>query len=133
MPTSALLLDFQGVTGKPLKNVISIGIGGSYLGPEFVYEALRFDPVAKKAAEGRTLRFLANVDPVDVARATEGLNPEETLVIVVSKTFTTAESKFKSGRGDDSDNYANMTRFDHVSDVECQDLEELAVEGPRGP
>lgn len=42
----------QGCTGKPLKNVISIGIGGSYLGPEFVYEALRTDPVAKKAAEG---------------------------------------------------------------------------------
>jgi glucose-6-phosphate isomerase len=41
---------------------------------------------------GRTLRFLANVDPVDVARALEGLDPEETLVVVVSKTFTTAET-----------------------------------------
>ncbi|GLD96492.1 hypothetical protein PINS_up005175 [Pythium insidiosum] len=81
-----------GATGKPIKNVISIGIGGSYLGPEYVYEALRAEPTAKKAAAGRTLRFLANVDPVDVDRATQGLNPEETMVIVVSKTFTTAET-----------------------------------------
>jgi glucose-6-phosphate isomerase len=44
------------------------------------------------ATTGRTLRFLANVDPVDVARALEGLDPEETLVVVVSKTFTTAET-----------------------------------------
>ncbi|CAI5724104.1 unnamed protein product [Peronospora destructor] len=83
---------FVGATGKKLKNVISVGIGGSYLGPEFVFEALRHEPVAKAAAEGRNLRFLANVDPVDVARATSGLNPEETLVVVVSKTFTTAET-----------------------------------------
>jgi len=83
---------WQGATGKKLVNVISIGIGGSYLGPEFVYEALRCDPECSVAAKGRTLKFLANVDPVDVARATEGLDPEETLVIVVSKSFTTAET-----------------------------------------
>ncbi|CAH0476821.1 unnamed protein product [Peronospora belbahrii] len=83
---------FRGATGKHLKNIISVGIGGSYLGPEFVFEALRHEPVAKTAAKGRNLRFLANVDPVDVARATDGLNPEDTLVIVVSKTFTTAET-----------------------------------------
>lgn len=82
----------KGATGKKIQNVISIGIGGSYLGPEYVYEALRDDPVSKVAAQGRTLRFLANVDPVDVARATKDLNPEETMVIVVSKTFTTAET-----------------------------------------
>lgn len=81
-----------GSTGKQLKNVISIGIGGSYLGPEFVFEALKDEPEAKKAAAGRTLRFLANVDPVDVARSIEGLDPEETMVVVVSKTFTTAET-----------------------------------------
>lgn len=83
-----------GATGKPLKNVISVGIGGSYLGPEFVFEALRHDREsgAEAGAQGRTLRFLANVDPVDVARATSGLDPEETLVIVISKTFTTAET-----------------------------------------
>lgn len=48
--------------------------------------------MAARALEGRTLRFLANVDPIDVARALNGLNPEETMVIVVSKTFTTAET-----------------------------------------
>lgn len=84
--------DKVGATGKALKNVISIGIGGSYLGPEYVYESLRSEATAKAAATGRTLRFLANVDPVDVDRATQGLNPEETIVIVVSKTFTTAET-----------------------------------------
>lgn len=81
-----------GITNKKLKNVISIGIGGSYLGPEFVFEALKTDKDGYEASKGRTLRFLANVDPVDVKRATEGLDPEETLVIVVSKTFTTAET-----------------------------------------
>lgn len=69
-----------GVTGKPLTDVVSIGIGGSYLGPEFVFEALRHEGDAASAAEGRRLRFLANVDPVDVARALEGLDPESTLV-----------------------------------------------------
>jgi len=83
---------WTGCTGKRLVNVVSIGIGGSYLGPEFVYEALRFAPRAREAGEGRALRFLANVDPVDVARALSGLDPEQTLVVVVSKTFTTAET-----------------------------------------
>eukprot|EP00604_Paraphysomonas_vestita_P003166 CAMPEP_0174821094 /NCGR_PEP_ID=MMETSP1107-20130205/5382_1 /TAXON_ID=36770 /ORGANISM="Paraphysomonas vestita, Strain GFlagA" /LENGTH=496 /DNA_ID=CAMNT_0016037769 /DNA_START=242 /DNA_END=1728 /DNA_ORIENTATION=+ len=81
-----------GATGRPIVNIISVGIGGSYLGPEFVYEALRTDPVGKVTSQGRTLRFLANVDPVDVARATHGLDPTETLVVIVSKTFTTAET-----------------------------------------
>lgn len=84
--------EWLGATGKPLTDVIAVGIGGSYLGPEFVYEALRMDPGAKAAASGRRLRFLANVDPVDVARATEGLDPATTLVVVISKTFTTAET-----------------------------------------
>jgi len=81
-----------GATGKPLTTILSIGIGGSYLGPEFVYEALRTDPNASKSAAGRTLRFLANVDPVDVARALSGIDVETTLVVIVSKTFTTAET-----------------------------------------
>lgn len=84
--------EWVGATGKPLTDVIAIGIGGSYLGPEFVFEALRMDPTAAAAASGRRLRFLANVDPVDAARAREGLNPETTLVLVISKTFTTAET-----------------------------------------
>lgn len=84
--------EWLGATGKPLTDVVAVGIGGSYLGPEFVFEALRMHPESNVAAEGRRLRFLANVDPVDVARAREGLNPETTLVIVISKTFTTAET-----------------------------------------
>jgi glucose-6-phosphate isomerase len=82
----------RGATGKPLTNVVSIGIGGSYLGPEFVAEALRTDPASAKAADGRILRFLANVDPIDVDRSLAGLDPARTLVVVVSKTFTTAET-----------------------------------------
>ncbi|CAE7844845.1 unnamed protein product, partial [Symbiodinium sp. KB8] len=83
---------WKGATGKALTHVVSIGIGGSYLGPEFVHEALRCESSAAAAAAGRSLRFLANVDPVDVARALEGLDPATTLVVVVSKTFTTAET-----------------------------------------
>ena len=75
-----------------MTTVVSIGIGGSYLGPEFVFEALRTDPAASKQSLGRTLRFLANVDPVDVSRALAGLDAETTLVVIVSKTFTTAET-----------------------------------------
>ncbi|XP_043708979.1 glucose-6-phosphate isomerase, cytosolic isoform X2 [Telopea speciosissima] len=81
-----------GATGKTLKDVISVGIGGSFLGPLFVHTALQTDPEATKCAKGRQLRFLANVDPIDVARSISGLNPETTLVVVVSKTFTTAET-----------------------------------------
>jgi glucose-6-phosphate isomerase len=84
--------EWVGATGKTLTNVVAIGIGGSYLGPEFVYEALRTNETAKAAATGRILRFLANVDPVDVSRALSGLDAETTLVVVVSKTFTTAET-----------------------------------------
>ena len=83
---------WKGATGKKLTDVVAIGIGGSYLGPEFVYEALKTDPVAAKAAKGRRLRFLANVDPIDVTRALDGLEPATTLVVVISKTFTTAET-----------------------------------------
>lgn len=81
-----------GETGKPLKDVVSVGIGGSFLGPLFVHTALQTDPKAAESAKDRQLRFLANVDPVDVARSITGLNPETTLVVVVSKTFTTAET-----------------------------------------
>lgn len=81
-----------GFTGEKLTDVVAIGIGGSYLGPEFVYEALRTDPECAREAQGRRLRFLANVDPIDVARALEGYRPETTLVVVISKTFTTAET-----------------------------------------
>lgn len=84
--------EWKGHTGKPLTDVLAIGIGGSYLGVEFVNEALKTDPEGAKASVGRRLKFLANVDPIDVKRALEGLNAETTLVLVVSKTFTTAET-----------------------------------------
>lgn len=64
--------EWKGITGKELKNVVCIGIGGSYLGPLFVHTALATDQTAMKGAQGRTLRFLANVDPIDVAKALKG-------------------------------------------------------------
>lgn len=81
-----------GATGKALTDVIAVGIGGSFLGPLFVHTALQTDSEAIESAAGRKLRFLANVDPIDVARNITGLIPETTLVVVVSKTFTTAET-----------------------------------------
>jgi glucose-6-phosphate isomerase len=81
-----------GVTGKKIKNFIAVGIGGSYLGPAFMHEALRFERNAMESSEGFNLRFLSNVDPTDSVIATQGLDPAETMVIVVSKTFTTGET-----------------------------------------
>ena len=69
-----------------------IGIGGSFLGPMFAYEAIRFHRECHEAAGGRIVRFLANVDPTDFYMATEGLDFEETLFVINSKTFTTAET-----------------------------------------
>lgn len=65
--------EWTGATGLPLTNTIVIGIGGSYLGPEFACEALRFHAPSAAAAAGRSLRFLANVDPTDVWKATSDL------------------------------------------------------------
>jgi glucose-6-phosphate isomerase len=76
-----------GATGKKIKNIVSIGIGGSYLGPEYLAVALK--PYVK---EGMKLVFVANIDGTDFEEKTADLNPEETLVVVVSKTFTTAET-----------------------------------------
>jgi len=84
--------EWVGASGKPLINVVAIGIGGSFLGPLFVDTALRTNPESMELARGRKLRFLANVDPVDVANALSEFDPEQTLVVVVSKTFTTAET-----------------------------------------
>lgn len=84
--------ELLGYTGKRLRNIISVGIGGSYLGPEFLHEVLKTEPEGINAALGYSLRFLANVDPVDVERTCADLDPEETLIVIVSKTFTTAET-----------------------------------------
>lgn len=76
-----------GATGRHIRSVVNIGIGGSNLGPTLLYEALR-----PFLAPQINCRFVSNVDPADLACQLEGLDPEETLVIVVSKTFTTAET-----------------------------------------
>lgn len=76
-----------GVTGKPIATIVNIGIGGSDLGPVMVYEALK--PYVK---EGLECRFISNIDPADGAEKVKGLDPETTLVIVASKTFTTLET-----------------------------------------
>lgn len=84
--------EFLGATGKKIKNFIAVGIGGSYLGPDFVYEALKTDGAASSSGKGFGMHFLANVDPVDVKRCVEDFDPETTMVIVVSKTMTTRET-----------------------------------------
>jgi glucose-6-phosphate isomerase len=78
---------WKGFTGKRIVNVINIGIGGSDLGPVMAYEALRH-----YSQRDMTFRFVSNVDGTDFAEATHDLNPEETLFIVSSKTFTTLET-----------------------------------------
>jgi glucose-6-phosphate isomerase len=78
---------WKGHTGKAIKNVVNIGIGGSDLGPYMATEALRF-----YSARHLTFRFVSNVDATDFAEATHDLDPEETLFIVCSKTFTTLET-----------------------------------------
>jgi len=79
--------DWKGVTGKKVETIVNIGIGGSDLGPVMVYEALK--PYADADI---TARFVSNIDPTDIAQKTAGLDPETTLFIVASKTFTTLET-----------------------------------------
>jgi len=79
--------EWTGQTGKPIRNVVNIGIGGSDLGPVMAYEALRFS-----TQRDLTFRFVSNVDPTDLAEATRDLDPEQTLFVVSSKTFTTLET-----------------------------------------
>ena len=79
--------EWKGHTGKPIRNVINIGIGGSDLGPVMAYEALKH-----YSDRSRTFRFVSNVDGTDFAEAVHGLDPAETLFIVSSKTFTTLET-----------------------------------------
>jgi len=83
---------FVGHTGKRIHNLVNIGIGGSYLGPEMAYLALQ--PYSDRSM---TFRFVANVDGADFAEATHDLNAEETLFIVSSKTFTTLETMTNAG------------------------------------
>lgn len=78
--------EWRGVTGKKVTHVVNIGIGGSDLGPVMVYEAL------KPYGSGIQARFVSNIDPTDMAEKTADLDPETTLFIVASKTFTTLET-----------------------------------------
>jgi glucose-6-phosphate isomerase len=79
--------EWKGHTGRRIRNVVNIGIGGSDLGPVMAYEALRH-----YSQRDMTFRFVSNVDGTDIAEATRDLDPEETLFIVSSKTFTTLET-----------------------------------------
>jgi glucose-6-phosphate isomerase len=83
---------WTGATGRPIRSVVNIGIGGSDLGPAMAYQALR-------AYGGRelTVRFVSNVDGDDLAEATADLDPAETLFVVASKTFTTVETLTNAG------------------------------------
>jgi glucose-6-phosphate isomerase len=78
---------WKGHTGKRIRNVINVGIGGSDLGPVMAYEALRH-----YSARDMTFRFVSNVDGTDFAEAVQGLDPGETLFVISSKTFTTLET-----------------------------------------
>jgi glucose-6-phosphate isomerase len=78
---------WRGQTGRPIKSVVNIGIGGSDLGPVMAYEALR-----AYSQRDLTFRFVSNVDPTDFIEATRDLDPAETLFVVASKTFTTLET-----------------------------------------
>ncbi|MDR0959682.1 MAG: glucose-6-phosphate isomerase [Propionibacteriaceae bacterium] len=78
---------WRGVTNKPIATVVNIGIGGSDLGPVMVHEALK--PYVQ---EGLECRFVSNIDPTDIAEKTKDLDPETTLFIIASKTFTTLET-----------------------------------------
>jgi glucose-6-phosphate isomerase len=79
--------EWKGHTGKPIRNVVNIGIGGSDLGPVMAYEALR-----SYSERSMTFRFVSNVDGTDFVEAVQDLNPAEALFIVSSKTFTTLET-----------------------------------------
>ncbi len=79
--------DWLGHTGKPIKNIINVGIGGSDLGPVMAYEALRH-----YAERTMTFRFVSNVDATDFAETVQDLDPAETLFIISSKSFTTLET-----------------------------------------
>ena len=79
--------EWTGFTGKPIRNVVNIGIGGSDLGPAMAYEALR-----NASERSMRFRFVSNVDGTDLRDATADLDPAETLFIVASKTFTTLET-----------------------------------------
>jgi glucose-6-phosphate isomerase len=78
---------WTGFSGRRIKNVVNVGIGGSDLGPAMAYQALR-----SYSERGLTMRFVSNIDATDFVEATLGLDPAETLFVICSKTFTTLET-----------------------------------------
>src|SRR6185503_16341307 len=79
--------EWLGYTGKRIRNVLNVGIGGSDLGPVMAFEALRH-----YSQRDMTFRFISNVDGTDFEEATRDLDPAETMFIICSKTFTTQET-----------------------------------------
>jgi glucose-6-phosphate isomerase len=120
--------EWNGYTGRPVRNVVNIGIGGSDLGPAMAYEAL-------KDYSGRdvTFRFVSNVDGADVWEATRDLDPAETLFIVCSKTFTTLETLTNATTARDwlldafGDKAAVMNHFVAVS-TNARGVEEFGID-----
>ena len=104
--------EWKGHSGRPIRNVVNIGIGGSDLGPVMAYEALRH-----YATRELTFRFVSNVDGTDFAEATRDLDPAETLFIVASKTFTTLET---------------MTNARHGAGVDAQTASTVTTKRSRG-
>ncbi|MFN8126943.1 MAG: glucose-6-phosphate isomerase [Candidatus Nanopelagicales bacterium] len=88
--------DWVGHTGRPIRNVVNIGIGGSDLGPVMAYQALR-----DYSDRHLTFRFVSNVDGTDIVEALHDLDPAETLFIIASKTFTTLETMTNAGAARD--------------------------------
>jgi glucose-6-phosphate isomerase len=109
--------EWRGHTGRPIRSVVNIGIGGSDLGPAMAYTALR-----DYADRGLAVRFVSNIDPTDFSEATRDLDPAETLFVVSSKTFTTLETLTNATvardwllRGLDADEAAVAKHFVAVS------------------
>ena len=129
---------WKGHTGKRIRNVVNIGIGGSDLGPVMAYEALRH-----YSDRDLTFRFVSNVDGTDFAEATRDLDPAETLFIVSSKTFTTLETMTNArtarawclaGLGDDERAVAKhfvavSTNAEEVSEVRHRHRQHVRVLG----
>ena len=113
---------WKGHTGKRIRHVVNIGIGGSDLGPVMAYEALK-----AYSARDLTFRFVSNVDGTDFAEATRDLDPAETLFIISSKTFTTLETMTNAHTARDWCLRASRRRAG-----DCQALRGGVDECPRG-
>ncbi|GMA17393.1 glucose-6-phosphate isomerase [Deinococcus metallilatus] len=121
-----------GATGKPIRNIVNIGIGGSDLGPMMAYEALKY-----YSDRRLTLRFVSNVDGTDLVEKTRDLDPEETLFIVSSKTFTTQETMANAksarawllaGLGDVPDENAAVARHFVAVSTNAAEVEKFGID-----